>query len=577
MFAYQVSLVQLVVGLGATWITTLLITKSGSLRSALKSLGNCPGKGILLLHPFRNAAIVAGPIFPFKGMIGYYFGKFSQYRKYGSTCLSSVVLWDLRPVVWTADPEVFRVASLDRPTFIKDVEAYEPLNIYGPNIVGTEGAEWKRHRDIARSAFNEKNNNIVWEESIRIVNEWFDAELAGKADGETINLLPAFTNVALLVIASAGFGRRTPWTAASSDPELVSYHSMNFAMALKTTIHCLFVKALTPTPMYALSHKIYIPWLSSVLNDTTNAFESLRKHMLEIISDARAAGTTESRQNIGYPARQETTGYKIQSGLLANLVEANTFSGEDNFTGDKGRTLTDEELLSDTFIFLLAGHETSAHSLCFAALLLALYPEVQAKVLREVTTLWPNGAPTSNSFTTFKESITKLDYTSAVIQEAIRMFPPVMRLGKLASADTHVKSKIFDSHSLKILREIDVPIKAGSVVVLDVLGLHMNPLIWGDDVEDCKPERFIDTEGYRWPREAFAGFSLGPRNCIGQRFALSEMVCVLALLIRKWEVLVPVSLEGKTMEEKKSNMLDWIPGPTIIPANAGVRLKERSH
>jgi len=74
-----------------------------------------------------------------------------------------------------------------------------------------------------------------------------------------------------------------------------------------------------------------------------------------------------------------------------------------------------------------------------------------------------------------------------------------------------------------------------------------------------------------------AGFSLGPRNCIGQRFALSETVCVLALLIRRWEVLVPVSLEGKTMEEKKSHMLRWIPGLTTIPANAGVRLKERSH
>ena len=73
-----------------------------------------------------------------------------------------------------------------------------------------------------------------------------------------------------------------------------------------------------------------------------------------------------------------------------------------------------------------------------------------------------------------------------------------------------------------------------------------------------------------------AGFSFGPRNCIGQRFALSETVCVLALLIRKWEILVPASLEGKTMEEKKSHMLRWIPGPTIIPANAGVRLKERS-
>jgi hypothetical protein len=153
------SLVQLVVGLGVAWIANLLIAKSNSLRSALKSQGwgclspmvwtklitsfhkrNCPGKGILLLHPFRNEALLSGPIFPFKGMIGHYFGKFArmsyshwvriieqlfsaEYRKYGSSCLSSVVLWDSRSVVWTADPDVFRVASWERPTFIKDVEA----------------------------------------------------------------------------------------------------------------------------------------------------------------------------------------------------------------------------------------------------------------------------------------------------------------------------------------------------------------------------------------------------------------------------------------------------------------------
>lgn len=66
------------------------------------------------------------------------------------------------------------------------------------------------------------------------------------------------------------------------------------------------------------------------------------------------------------------------------------------------------------------------------------------------------------------------EYTTAVIHEAIRMFPPAMRLGKHVTTDTCVKAKIFDKHSLKILREVDVPIKAGSSVVLDVLGLHMN-------------------------------------------------------------------------------------------------------
>ena len=185
------------------------------------------------------------------------------------------------------------------------------------------------------------------------MNEWFDAELAGKTDGKEINLLPAFTNVTLLVIASAAFGRRTTWTSASSDSELVSYHSMNFTKAIKTTISYLFLKAFTPTRVYTLSQKIHIPWLTSALNNTTNAFESLRKHMLEIVSDARAAGTPGAKPNIAYPGSSSQGKSKekgIEYGLLANLVEANMVYDEDNVAGEKPRTLTDEELLSDTFV-----------------------------------------------------------------------------------------------------------------------------------------------------------------------------------------------------------------------------------
>ena len=88
----------------------------------------------------------------------------------------------------------------------------------------------------------------------------------------------------------------------------------------------------------------------------------------------------------------------------------------------------------------------------------------------------------------------------------------------------------------------------------------------------CSNSVFLVQKTYRF---LVAGFSLGPRNCIGQRFALAETVCVLALLIRRYEVLVPVSLEEKTMEEKKRQMLAWTPGLSMAPANARVRVKGR--
>jgi hypothetical protein len=122
---------------------------------------------------------------------------------------------------------------------------------------------------------------------------------------------------------------------------------MDFSKALRTTVHYLFLKSLTPTCIHALSEKIYIPWLSPALRNTTFAFESLRNHMLEIVSDARAV------RNVGakaYMASQGATrSREIIPGLLTNLVGANMAFGEDNLA-EKSKTLTDGELLSNTFV-----------------------------------------------------------------------------------------------------------------------------------------------------------------------------------------------------------------------------------
>ena len=67
---------------------------------------------------------------------------------------------------------------------------------------------------------------------------------------------------------------------------------------------------------------------------------------------------------------------------------------------------------------------------------------------------------------------------------------------------------------------------------------------WGSDVKAFRPERFIDTDDYKWPREAFLGFSMGARSCLGQKFAQAEAVAVLTTVIRKYEVFLREDLDG---------------------------------
>jgi len=85
-------------------------------------------------------------------------------------------------------------------------------------------------------------------------------------------------------------------------------------------------------------------------------------------------------------------------------------------------------------------------------------------------------------------------------------------------------------------------------------------------------EEMVDLVQYRF---LVAGFSMGPRNCICHHFALAEAVCIISLLIRRFEVLVPASLEGKTIEEKKRQVLALRPGISTSASNAWLHIKER--
>ncbi|KXN84067.1 Putative cytochrome P450 CYP13A1 [Leucoagaricus sp. SymC.cos] len=555
-----------------------------------------PGGALTLLNPFRTLALVLGPFYPFKGQIAWMWARFSLYRKYESTCIVSTTFWDAMPTYWFSDADAIKVVCADRFTFTKDVEAvcnlpvcvativhsfvqYETLNVYGPNLIGVEGSEWKRHRAIAKTAFNEANNAFVWRETLRIVNEWF-AEIdkaATTTDSSqpttNVDLLRDLTHAALLVIASAGFGRRSTWLEESNTVPPPG-HRIHLSPAITNAISALFPRILTPKPIWnaATEKGMYIPLLGPMLVKARDAFKDLRGHMTEVVSQAR------DRFGVGHQKGTEEADDGVHgAALLKNLVEANmTFEKGD----DAGhRTMTDGELFSNMFVFFLAGHETSAHTLCFAFVYLALHPEYQQRVLEEALKIYPAGVPPVAPPTAYKDNVPQLVGPSilhsrkSVFHETLRLCPPVVRLGKMVQKDTVLKSRRFSTSSdgrISNIQEIDVPVQKGGMCVVDILGVHMNPIHWGDDVDAFKPERFTDTGTYKWPRDAFLAFSGGPRSCIGQRFAIIEGICILASIVRRYEILLPIDVLGLSLEEQTRRLTSWSPGITIIPTNARV-------
>ena len=84
-------------------------------------LRSCPGRHLLLLHPFDTIGLAFLPLFPLTGWFGNFQVRFSHYAKQGSTILSSVLIWTGTPIFWIADAQALKAVTSDRFTFMKDL------------------------------------------------------------------------------------------------------------------------------------------------------------------------------------------------------------------------------------------------------------------------------------------------------------------------------------------------------------------------------------------------------------------------------------------------------------------------
>ena len=170
--------------------------------------------------------------------------------------------------------------------------------------------------------------------------------------------------------------------------------------------------------------------------------------------------------------------------------------------------LTVEEFRDNMVTFLFAGHETTALGLTYTLLCLAQHPDRQADLRAEVDAVCDG--------TVRAEDLPKLTQMEHVIDEALRLYPPVYMFFREAKRDV-------------TLQGYDIP--AGTTLVLPQWAVHRDPE-WWDDPETFRPERFGDDAEH--PEYAYFPFGGGPRHCIGMRFARMEMKTVLATVLDEY-------------------------------------------
>lgn len=178
---------------------------------------------------------------------------------------------------------------------------------------------------------------------------------------------------------------------------------------------------------------------------------------------------------------------------------------------EDGSRMTTQQLRDEALTLFLAGHETTASTLSWTWMLLAQHPRVEEKLHAEL-------ASVLNGRTPSLDDIPQLTYTGHILSESMRLYPPAWAMARLAVED----------HELA-----GYPVRKGTGIAAVTWIVHRDPR-WYDDPDQFLPERWEGDLLKKIPRFAYFPFGYGPRQCIGNSFALMEATLVLATIAQRF-------------------------------------------
>lgn len=353
------------------------------------------------------------------------------------------------------------------------------LALLGKGLVLVEGIDWERHRRVINPAFTMDKIKMMTKTMVacaqNMVKELEDQASSNK-NGETqVELDKQFQELTADIISHTAFG-------SSYKLGIEAFHAQKELQEIA-------VKSLLNVQIPGFS---YLPTKGNWRKLTLE--KKLRGTLMQIIQ-----------------SRLSSKGSGYGSDLLGLMLEA-------CIATDQGReqhqlSLSIDEIIHECKTFFFAGHETTSLLLTWTVFLLSVYPEWQARLrleaLRECGKENPNG-----------DNLSKLKEMSMVFLETLRLYGPALFLQRKPLTDITVgETKIPKDHAIIIPSAI----------------MHRDKEIWGDDTDEFNPLRFQNgvTRAAKVPH-ALLAFSIGPRSCIGQNFAMLEAKSVMAMILKKF-------------------------------------------
>lgn len=388
--------------------------------------------------------------------------------------------------LWHAYGDVVRVQVgpitqhlIVRPEHIKHVLVDNAANYWkgigmtklklslGTGLFTNEGESWRRQRRLMQPPFTPRGVNQFGPTMIDAIERLLAGWHTEAPGAKTLDINQEMMNLAMSVIARTMFN--VDVTKAAADAAIAFTYVLEFLSTKSMAL--IDLPRSVPTP------------------------SNVRFNRAMSTIDSFIRGIIQQRQAEADPPQD----------LLTMLLSARD--------EETGQGMSEQQVRDEVITIFFAGHETTAQALTWTWFLLAQHPEAEAKLHAELAQVLGGRMPTL-------DDIPQLPYTRMVLDEAMRIYPPIWVFVRDAIADDEIGG---------------YHIPAGSMIVFSQYITHRHPAYWEDPLS-FEPERFSPERAKDRPRYAYFPFGGGPRVCIGKEFALLEGVLALAAIGQRYRL-----------------------------------------
>jgi len=392
-------------------------------------------------------------------------------RTHGDTMYTYI--GGLYPGLLTVNPAVIQqVLQKNHRNYKKSPIQFDKMAHYlGNGLLTSEGEYWLRQRRLIQPGFHRQRIAGLTQVMLGVIGESMKRIEADSRTHGDIDIYPHMMELAFRIMARSLFSTDLP----EAELRILSDNISTLQEFIIREIRQPFLE----------------PWFR--LSGQVRRHEALARQSDEIL--------------LRFIRQRQQSG-ETKNDLLQMLLDARY--------EDSGLGMNERQLLDETTILLVAGHETSVCALSWTWQLLGQHPEVVERLREELQEVLGEREPTF-------EDLPRLRYTQQVIEESLRLYPPAWITDRVALEDDEADG---------------VPIPKGTTIIIYIYGAHRNPAVW-DAPDRFDPDRFAPKKRKEQPAFSYLPFGGGPRLCIGNNFAMMEMQLVLAQMLRRFDIEAP--------------------------------------